>query len=231
MGDSAWGMMQDLASSSFSTYFSARQSEGFNATLVDVLCGFCPGGSDPTGNGAAYDGTQPFTTGTTFATYDISTPNNAYFAEVDAMVNMAATYNLVVFLNPLDNYNFMGTLENNGVTKTYNYGVYLGNRYKNFNNIVWFSGNDFQDWNSSSTDNNLAYQLMAGIASADKNHLQSIELNYNFSYSNQDTTLSSVLTLDMAYTYGGIYDEVLQAYNSSPDAAGVPGGSQLRRRE
>jgi hypothetical protein len=217
MGDSAWGMMQTLASSSFSTYMSARQSQKFNAVLVDVICGFCEGFSNPGGSGAAEDGTRPFTTGTTFATYDISTPNASYFSQVDSMVNLAKTYNLVVFLDPLDNYNFMTTLENNGTSKTYNYGAYLGNRYKNFTNIVWCFGNDFQDWNGSSTDNNLAYELMAGIASADPNHLQTIELNYYTSYSNQDTSkLSSVLTLDGAYTYYETYDQVLLAYASSP---------------
>jgi hypothetical protein len=214
MGDSVWSMVQNLPASQMASYMSTRQSQGFNAFLVDVICGFCY--SSTSGNGAANDGTLPFTSGTSFANYDISTPNPAYFAEVDAMVNLAKTYNLIVLLDPIDNYNFMATLENNGATKAFNYGAYLGNRYKNFTNIIWFTGNDFQDWNSNSTDNNLALQVMSGIKSADPNHLQTIELNYNFSYSNQDTTLSPVLTLDMAYTYGGTYDEVLQAYNSSP---------------
>jgi hypothetical protein len=81
---------------------------------------------------------------------------------------------------------------------------------------MWESGNDFQDWSTNSTDNNLVDQVMAGIASANSSYLQTIELNYDFSYSNQDTLLSSVLTDDGSYTYYETYDNVLQAYASSP---------------
>jgi hypothetical protein len=82
---------------------------------------------------------------------------------------------------------------------------------------VWESGNDFQTWNTNSTDNSLVYQVMAGIVSADPNHVQTIGLSLNESYSNQDTaTLSSALGLDAVYTYFETYDEVLRAYNSLP---------------
>jgi hypothetical protein len=90
----------------------------------------------------------------------------------------------VVFLDPIETGGCLVTLENNGATNAYNYGVYIGTRYKNFPNIVWLYGNDFQNWGTS-TDNNLVKQVMAGIASVDPNHLQTIELNYNASYSNQ----------------------------------------------
>jgi hypothetical protein len=100
--------------------------------------------------------------------------------------------------------------------KAYNYGVYLGNRYRGFANIVWQSGNDFQNWNSSPSDNNLVHQVMLGIASTDPIHLQTIELNYDFSYSNQNTTLSDVLTMDTCYTYFETYDCFVQAYVSTP---------------
>ncbi len=166
--------------------------------------------------GTAFDGTPPFTSGSSPANYDLSTPNPAYFAELDSAINLAASYGLVAILDPIETGGWLGTLENNGATKAFNYGAYLGNRYKSFTNIMWESGNDFQTWSTNSTDNNLVYQVMAGIASADPNHLQTIELNYNFSYSNQDTLLSGVLTDDGAYTYYETYDNVLQAYASSP---------------
>jgi hypothetical protein len=123
---------------------------------------------------------------------------------------------LVVFLDPIETGGWLVTLENNGSTEAFNYGVYIGNRYKNFANIVWLHGNDFQTWSSSRTDNNLVKQVMAGIASVDSNHLQTIELDYLSSYSNQDSALGSLLTLDSAYTYFETYDIVLQAYKSSP---------------
>jgi hypothetical protein len=144
----------------------------------------------------------------------LSTPNPAYFSRLDTMVSNAATYHLTLFLDPIETGGWLTTLENNGSTKAFNYGAYLGNRYKNVPNIVWLSGNDFQDWNTNASDNNLVRQVMAGIASADPNHLQTIELNYQTSYSSQDSGLNPYVTLNSAYTYFGTYDEVLQAYNS-----------------
>jgi hypothetical protein len=132
------------------------------------------------------------------------------------MINEAAQQGIVVFLDPIETGGWLTTLENNGATAAYNYGVYVGNRYKNFPNIVWLSGNDFQTWYSNPGDNNLVKQVMAGIASVDPSHLQTLELNYSQSYSNQDTTASPYLGLDLVYTYFETYDAMLQAYNSTP---------------
>ncbi len=213
MGDSPQSMMANLTLQQMSGYMQNRQALGFNSILVDALCTTYTGGN---GNGTAYDGTPPFTSGTDPSNYDLSTPNPAYFAELDALVNLAATNHLAVVLDPIETGGWLVTLENNGPSKAYNFGIYLGIRYRNFANIVWQSGNDFQSWNTSPSDNNLVHQVMLGIASTDPVHLQTIELNYNFSYSNQDTTLSDVLTLDACYTYYETYDCFVQAYASTP---------------
>jgi hypothetical protein len=212
MGDSPQSMIANVSRNQMSGYMQNRQLLGFNSILTDVLCTNYTGGN---GSGTAYDGTRPFTSGTDPSNYDLSTPNPAYFAELDALVNLAATYHLAVLLDPIETGGWLVTLENNGPAKAFNYGVYLGNRYRNFANIVWHSGNDFQSWNDPS-DNNLVHQVMLGIASADPAHLQTIELSYNFSYSNQDTALSDVLTFDACYTYYETYDCFVQAYASSP---------------
>ena len=213
MGDAPQSLVGNLGSSDMTTYLADRERLGFNSLWVNLLCASYTACNS---NGTTYDGVAPFTSGSSPSNYDLSTPNSAYFSRVDAMLNLAATYNQVVFLDPIETGGWLVTLENNGSTKAYNYGVYIGNRYKNFANIVWLDGNDFQSWSSSSNDNNLVRQVMAGIASVDSNHLQTIELNYNSSYSNQDSALSPLVTLDSAYTYYETYDMVLQSYNSSP---------------
>jgi hypothetical protein len=213
LGDSPHSLLVNLGTADMTTYMADRQARGFNAILVQVLCNTYTGGN---ASGTTYDGVAPFTTGSSPANYDLSTPNSAYFARLDSLVSLAATYGLTVFLDPIDTGGWLVTLENNGATKAFNYGAFLGNRYKNTPNIVWQSGNDFQDWNTNPGDNNLVFQVMSGIASADTNHLQTIELNFNQSYSSQDTLLASVLTLDASYTYFETYDEDLMAYNSAP---------------
>jgi hypothetical protein len=213
MGDAPQALLGNLNASDMQTYMADRQSLGFNALWVNLLCASYTGCNS---NGTTYDGVAPFTSGFSPSSYNLSRPNSAYFSRVDSMVNLAATYNLVVFLDPIETGGWLVTLENNGSAKAFNYGVYIGNRYKTFTNIVWLHGNDFQSWSSNSTDNNLVKQVMAGIASVDSNHLQTIELDYLSSYSNQDSALGSLLTLDSAYTYFETYDIVLQAYNSPP---------------
>jgi fibronectin type 3 domain-containing protein len=213
MGDSPQSLVGNLSAGDMATYMANREQLGFNSLWVNLLCTSYTGCNS---NGTTYDGVAPFTSGSSPVDYDLSTPNSAFFTRVDSMVNLALTYDLVVFLDPIETGGWLDTLENNGSTKAYNYGVYIGTRYKNFANIVWLHGNDFQSWSSSSTDNYLVEQVMAGIASVDSNHLQTIELNYDSSYSNQDSVLGSLLTLDSAYTYYETYDMVLQSYSSSP---------------
>jgi len=219
MGDSPQSMMGSLTPAQMATYMADRKNHGFNTIYAMAIVGDYIGGSV---TGATQDGTPPFSSGSNENNYDFSTPNPAYFAELDNMLNLAASNGLLVLLNPLDTgigsngNSWMLGARANGSTKMFNYGAYLGNRYKNFPNIIWHSGNDFQDWNTNSTDNNLVYQVMAGIASTDNVHLQTVELNFNFSYSTQDKLLAPLLDLNGIYTYGGIYDEAYQAYNASP---------------
>lgn len=213
LGDAPQALVGNLSSNDMAAYMANRAVLGFNALWVNLLCDSYTGCNS---NGKTYDGVAPFTSGSDPSSYDLSTPNNEYFSRVDSMLSMASTYNLIVFLDPIETGGWLSTLENNGANKAFNYGVYIGNRYKTFGNIVWLQGKDFQSWSSSSTDNTLVQQVMAGIASVDTNHLQTIELNYNSSYSNQDPTLSTLLTLDSAYTYYETYDIVLQSYASLP---------------
>lgn len=213
LGDSPQSLLVNLTFSQMKNYLADRRSHGFDAILVMALCDSYTGGNP---NGTTLDGVAPFTSGTSPSNYDLSTPNSQYFSRLDKLISSAAQNNLVVFLDPIETGGWLTTLENNGQAKAYNFGKFLGNRYKNSPNIVWESGNDFQSWNTSTEDNDLVYAVMAGIAAADRTHVQTIELNYNRSYSDQDPLLSHLIFLDAAYTYYETYDEVLTAYNSVP---------------
>jgi len=232
VGDSAHHIVNVLTASNWPTYFASRQSLGFNT--VNIFS--CAHGNCPV-TGATADGQLPFTgmitstcSGAQRMDYDLATPNigtvatPGYWMEIDNFINMAATYNLVVLIDPLTTADYMNDMRASGSTKVYGFGQFLGNRYKNFPNIIWELGNDFQTWKStaitcpatgSDTDNFLAQQLMAGIASADPNHLITIQLDYSQSYSNQDTAMDAYLTTDGIYTYFETYDYALKAYNST----------------
>ena len=218
------------------TYFSTRQGQGFNAIWTDVLCDkyMVPfgGGTGCNSGGHAFDGTPPFTSGTAFDSsgtiYDISTPNPAYFAEIDSLVKLAAQYGFLVLLDPAETGGLAaagGFLETNcpsgNTTKCYNYGQYLGNRYKSFPNIVWFTGNDFQNWSSDSVANADVVAIAQGIHDAEAAnggtpHLQTAELEYNESCATDDSLLAPLITQNLAYTYSPAYDRALSCYNHAP---------------
>ena len=61
---------------------------------------------------------------------DLSTPNEAYFARVDRMIQLAAQYGFVVLLDPAETGGWLDTLVANGVDKDRAYGQYLGRRYE-----------------------------------------------------------------------------------------------------
>jgi len=218
IGDSPQSLLVKLTPTQQDTYFNNRHSKGFNAVWVNLLCDNNTGGN---ANGKTDGGVAPFTSGSSPATYDLATPNTPYFSAADTMINLASTYGLNVVLDPIETIGWLPTLRNNGPTKAFNYGVYLGNRYKNLPNLLWFHGNDFGTY-TDPTDNNLVGQVMAGIASVDPNHLQTILLfaEFNFSpymvYSNLDSSLSSFYGANAAYTYAPVYDAVLNAYASTP---------------
>jgi len=134
-------MLVNLNISDMATYMADRQAHGFNSILVMVLCESYTAGNP---FGTTWDSIPPFTSGSSPSDYDLSTPNEAYFARLDALISTAASYGLVVFLDPIETGGWLTTLENNGTTKAKDYGAFLGSRYKNSPNIVWEAGMTFR---------------------------------------------------------------------------------------
>ena len=128
------------------------------------------------------------------------------------MIRLAGNHGLTVFLDPTETARWLSVLKSNGVTKDRNYGRYLGNRYKNFDNIVWMSGNDFQTW-STPGDDALVQAVALGIKDNDTRHIHTVELDYDVSGSLDDSTWAPIIQLNAAYTYYPTYAKVLQEYN------------------
>jgi Protein of unknown function (DUF4038)/Putative collagen-binding domain of a collagenase len=212
VGDSPQSAVGNLSESEADRYFADRQAHGFNTVWINLLCdGYTFCNSD----GTTKDGIKPFTTGTSPSSYDLSTPNPAYFQRVDDIVKLAADHGLLVVLDPIETGGWLGTMQANGATKDFNYGAYLGSRYKSYPNIVWMSGNDFQSWGTSS-DDTVVRSVARGIQSTDPNHLQTVELDYLVSSSLDDGNWSSIIGMNAAYSYYPTYAEVLHAYNQTP---------------
>ena len=225
VGDSSGqSFFSNLSTADAGTVMADRASFGFNGLWVHITI------SDNQlfgrSNMSTYDGIVPFTGTISGGFYDLSKPNPAYFARIDAMVNAAAAQNMVVLLDIFENYSDLAMYRTNGSAAVNAYGQYLGSRYKNFPNIIWIMGNDFETWTTglpggtsssseAATDNGLAQAIMQGVLAADPNHLITEELNYNISGSTDDSLLSPLVTLYSAYTYYPTYGEVLAQYKAS----------------
>jgi hypothetical protein len=240
VGDSPQGLVCMLSEADAERYFADRQAHGFNtAGWIDAACA----GSDFPENktGATYDGILPFTgfvEGRTdygallsdndllpftrfaaeemnYTDYDLSKPNEAYFARLDHMVQIAAKHGIWVFIDPAETNGWLQTLRNKGLAAAYSYGQYLGRRYKRYPNVGWICGNDFLNWRVPS-DYALVQAVAKGIQSAAPDQLQSVEINYNTSWSLDDPSWAPILSLNSSYTYSATYIQMLHSYNQTP---------------
>src|SRR5258706_9384695 len=141
IGDSPQALIGNSSQTEAATFIANRQAYGINALWINLLC------NDTTGcksDGTTFDGIAPFT-----EPGDLSTPNPAYFQRADDLIRLAAMYGIIVILDPIETIGWLNILKANGVARAFACGQYLGQRYKEFPNLIWMHGNDFQSWRDS----------------------------------------------------------------------------------
>jgi hypothetical protein len=227
LGDSPQSLVANVSLADTASYFSTRQSQGFNCAWIQLLCIDYTGGRK---DGRTYDGLAPFTTA-----WDFSTPNPAYWSRVDAIVNLAATYGICCFLDLADTGGLIDTITANGPSKCFNYGVFLGNRYKSFPNIVWLNGNDYDQRGKGKASDASVQAIALGVKSVDTNHFQTVEVSpypYPAGIAGDyrtvggttlesvttwnDSPWSAIISMNMVYSWVTQYDALLRAYNDAP---------------
>jgi hypothetical protein len=199
VGDSPQQLITNLSQKEAAAFMANRRSYGINTLWINLLC-ICK-------EAKTFDGIVPF-----LVPGDIATPNPAYFQRVDDMLRIAADHGMVVLLDPIETISWLDILRKNGKSKSFEYGQYLGNRYKDFPNIIWMHGNDFQSWRNAA-DDDLVQAVARGIRSMDANHIHTVELNYVTSGSLEDKSWAPLIELNAAYTYFPTYAQVLTEYN------------------
>jgi Protein of unknown function (DUF4038)/Putative collagen-binding domain of a collagenase len=220
VGDAPQPLPVMISPSDAARYFDDREAHGFNSMWINVLCAspYFPYCRD---DGSTYDGIRPFTGyipgGTDTAHYDLTKPNEAYFARVDQMLTLAKNHGMVVFLDPIETGQWLSTLRNNGVAAAHAYGEYLGNRYQRFRNIIWFNGNDFGSWQDPRNDA-VVRAVAEGIKSMDPKQLQTLELLPPAGSSFDDQTWVSIVSLNGTYVYGPTYIQMSHSYDQRPVA-------------
>jgi hypothetical protein len=210
VGDSPQALIVNLTEAEGASFFADRAALGFNTMWINLLCATYTGGR---ADASTIDNIKPFTaniSGT--SSYDLTKTNEAYFARVDHMLNLAAQNGIQVLLDPAETGSFLSVMLDNGTNKCRAYGQFLGDRYKNFTNIIWMSGNDFQSWRNAG-DDVVVRAVALGIKDRDTNHIHTTELDYDVSSSLDDTNWNSILDLNATYTYYATYARLIQDYN------------------
>lgn len=139
LGDSAWSLIAQLTLEETGHYLARRRAQGFNAILVNLLEHRFS--NDPPRN---TDGEAPFKT-----PGDFSTPNEAYFAHADSVIDLARRSGMLVFLVPV----YLGweggvdgwyqEIRRAGPEALRRFGRFVGERYGKQPNIVWVLGGDY----------------------------------------------------------------------------------------
>ena len=217
-GDSAQSLIANLTREEAVAYLDDRRTKGFNAVNINLLehkfAVHAPKNRR---------GDPPFLSSDNFAT-----PNDAYFDFADTIIDLASSRGMLVSLAPM----YLGfnggpegwwsALTNNLNTQQvcYNFGLYVGKRYKNRPNILWVIGGDFTPPAGSEGEKRL-HKFMEGIKAAGASQLWAGDWNAPC-LSTDVPAFASDMDLNAVYTYGikgkdGLtYGESRRAYDYKP---------------
>ncbi len=160
LGDTAWELFHRLSKEDAVKYLENRREKGFTVIQAVILAEL-DGLNTPN-----MEGQKPLMDN------DPAQINRAYFEHVDWVIRKAEEMGIFIGLLPtwgdkVDKQWGIGPVVFNALNARI-YGEIIGDRYKDFKNIIWINGGDrqgggdnFEVWNA----------LAEGIKSKDKNHL------------------------------------------------------------
>ncbi len=201
-GDTAWSLIAELTREEAELYLQDRKARGFNTILVSLL------EHRFSSNAPANPyGIQPFE-----APGDYSRPNEPYFEHADWILRQACELGFVVLLTPSYIGNGGGPegwyaeMSRAGIQTLNGYGRFLGERYRDLDNIVWVHAGDYDPPNK-----NLIRTIAYGIVETDKDALHtthgspgSAALDY--------WRGEPWLAINNVYTYDSVYSDALRQY-------------------
>jgi hypothetical protein len=167
LGDTGWELFHRLTFREAERYLENRRQKGFTVVQAVILAEL-DGLNTPNRNGD-----KPLIDN------DPRRPDRDYFAFVDSVIRLAETKGIFIGLLPtwgdkVDRSTWGAGPKIFNPENALAYGKFLGERYRNFPNIIWICGGDRSGGtNSAGTGSNFAVwdALGNGIRTADPNHL------------------------------------------------------------
>ncbi len=140
IGGTAWNAVNKLTVAEFATYLAARKRQQFTAVALPAHYREMPN----------VFGQTPFTDG------DFSHVNEPYWQHFDALLDTALQEGFTVILMPGWEFRFG--------SNPHGYGMFLGQRYRDRDKILWMYGGDV------AVDNYVASQMTSGLRDAGDTH-------------------------------------------------------------
>jgi hypothetical protein len=181
-GDTAYALSVQLTSDAdIEDYLSDRQAKGMNLVWVGLVDAI-DHGKGREGVGTSENdgfGNNPWNGGPAFTGMSSAT---AYWAHVDDVLQRAAAHGITVlagtaFTSAFDHCDlpYFSSMETTSDAAMTAYGVFLGNRYKSYPNIIWLQGGDANVKLCGSALATKVSDIARGIQSVDKEHLMAVE--------------------------------------------------------
>jgi Protein of unknown function (DUF4038)/Putative collagen-binding domain of a collagenase len=224
-GDAAWSLIADLTREEVDLYLDDRRARGFNTLLINLLehrfSTNAPANAygDQPFLGRAFEVATSLTAwlphyGTSIASAfaDYAAPNEAYFAHADWVLRRAAAKGFLVMLAPSyagwhgGTQGWYTAMVANGPDRLRQYGEYLGRRYRNFTNILWVEGGDYDP-----PDKDLVRAIADGIREFDPRALHTAHAAPGTSAADYWQG-EPWLQVNDVYTYGPVYAAALKQY-------------------
>lgn len=197
---SAWGILQVFSEADASAFMDSIQLRGFNTVMVSVISN----DKNMAGNPPLWQGISPF-----HKQWDFSTPNETYFKHVDRVLKIAEEKGIFVMAVPIylgyrgdPSQGWFDELinPNNDTVKTFTYGAFLGERYRNAKNLMWIAGGDN---NADGKFFPYISNLIKGIKSKDPDHYWTghFDCNLNVFWSTDNPLYASYMDIDGQYVW------------------------------
>jgi hypothetical protein len=216
MGDTAWELFHRLTREEADTYLKNRAEKGFTVIQAVVLAEL-NGLSDPN----AY-GELPLENN------DPTKPREAYFQQVDYIINKAGELGLYIGLLPTWGDKIFKSTWGAGpeifnVDNALVYGRWIGNRFKDKKNIIWILGGDrVPDEKAKATWRAMAAGIAEGTGGPDHAFMtfhpqpNGVEEGGSSKYFHNDDWLDANMLQTGHCRENNVYDRIQVVYNRAP---------------
>jgi hypothetical protein len=236
MGRTAW-FVTSLPAADYKVFIDDTVSKGYSAIEFHVV-NHDPRGNNPPFNG---NGDLPFLKRLDANSWsgalsysninneapDFTTPNEAYWQHVDALLAYCESKGLLVLMFPAyvgfdgrpGQDGWMVEMVANGPARMGTYGAWLAERYKNQKNLVWMAGGDSSHFPAGSSQFEVEEALLSGLKSVPGQQSVhfSAEWNCNSSIATDLASFASLMTLNGACSWSGdVNSHGRRAYAYSP---------------